>query len=307
MCACTDISVYTQTLRVYILLSGTYTNSHTEHKTPQTHTHTHTHTNKNTQVIAKKGLGEASSDEEDNAAAWVQRARKKQKEAAEKLAKKLAEQDEQEQEDYTSADLAGMKVLHDSSAFETGETVILTLADSRVLKRDFGNTEVNEDEDVLENVNLSEFEKTAIAKERAKKRAKYQGVDDDEFTEGGKSTNVLSKYDEFVVDGKKIGSKEDRKSIRLGAEGEIDLNKEERQKSIREKLMGGGSSGKIKTDLSVNIKEEASYLTAEEMAQVCVCVFMCICMLAEAGLSVNIKEEARFLTAEACVYICAFV
>jgi hypothetical protein len=168
-------------------------------------------------------------------------------------------------------------VLHDSSAFETGETVILTLADSRVLKRDFGSTEVNEDEDVLENVNLSEFEKTAIAKERAKKKAKYQGVDDDEFTEGGKSTKVLSKYDEFVVDGKKVGSKEDRKSIRLGHAGEIDLNKEERQKAIREKLLGG-ASGKIKTDLSVNIKEEASYLTAEEVAQVCVCIYMYICI-----------------------------
>lgn len=80
-------------------------------------------------------------------------------------------------------------------------------------------------QDVLENIALSEFEKTAIAKERAKKRHKYHGLDDDEFTESGKSKVMLSKYDDFTVDGKKISEKEDRRSIRLGQDGSMDHTK----------------------------------------------------------------------------------
>lgn len=225
-------------------------------------------------VMAKKGLGEVS-DDEDDVASWVSKARKKQKKAANDMARRMAEQDEQDEKDeYTSRDLKGMKVSllpsfyfpispspspfpippspphqlsthrmaicqqvqHEADTFKEGETVILTLADSRIVKREHGEGFVNDDEDVLENVNMSEFEKTAIAKEKAKKRAKYQNVDDDEFTAGGKSTNLLSKYDDFMVDGTKIGSKEDRRSIRLGDDGDLDLTKEQRQAVIRAKL-----------------------------------------------------------------------
>lgn len=98
-------------------------------------------------VLSKKGLGDVSDDEDDDIAAWVERSRKKQKLQAEKLAKQLQEQDEFEDDGaYGARDLAGMKVQHDSSAFEAGETVILTLADSRILKREHGNADVNSDE-----------------------------------------------------------------------------------------------------------------------------------------------------------------
>lgn len=150
------------------------------------------------------------------------------------------------------------QVLHEADNFQEGETVILTLADSRVVKRENGQGYVNEEEDVLENVAMSEFEKTAIAKERAKTRAKYMNADDDEFTAGGKSTNLLSKYDDFEVDGQKIGTnKEDRKSIRLGDKGELDLTKEERQAAIRAKL--SQAPGKVIVSLDMKIKEESDF------------------------------------------------
>ena len=61
-------------------------------------------------VMSKKSLGEA--DDDDDAAAWVSRARKKQKKAVDDMAKRMAELDEQDGEgDYTSNDLRGMKVL----------------------------------------------------------------------------------------------------------------------------------------------------------------------------------------------------
>ena len=149
-------------------------------------------------------------------------------------------------------------MLHEADNFQEGETVILTLADSRVVKRENGQGYVNEEEDVLENVAMSEFEKTAIAKERAKTRAKYMNADDDEFTAGGKSTNLLSKYDDFEVDGQKIGTnKEDRKSIRLGDKGELDLTKEERQAAIRAKL--SQAPGKVIVSLDMKIKEESDF------------------------------------------------
>ena len=136
-------------------------------------------------VMARKGLGDSSSDDEtiDNAASWVNRSREKQKELAEKLARKLQEQDEaaQEEEEYTSSDLRGLKVQHDADAFQEGETIILTLADKRVLKKDADDVDVNDEEDELENIHISELEKDKRAKEKAK-RPRNIATDDDEFT-----------------------------------------------------------------------------------------------------------------------------
>jgi U4/U6.U5 tri-snRNP-associated protein 1 len=136
-------------------------------------------------VMARKGLGDSSDDDDtiDNAANWVNRSREKQKEMAEKLARKLQEQDEaaQEEEEYTSSDLRGMKVQHDADAFQEGETIILTLADKRVLRKDGDDVDVNDDEDELENIHISELEKDKRAKEKAK-RPRNIAIDDDEFT-----------------------------------------------------------------------------------------------------------------------------
>ena len=119
-------------------------------------------------VMAKKGLGESSDDDDtvDNTASWVNRSREKQKEMAEKLARQLQEQDEAAQhvEEYSAKNLKGLKVQHDASSFEEGETIILTLADRRVLRKEGDDVDVNDDEDELENIHLAEAEKDARAK-----------------------------------------------------------------------------------------------------------------------------------------------
>ena len=83
-------------------------------------------------VMAKKGLGDASSDEEglDHAAKWVQRSRKKQQEAAERQAKKMQEEEEQAEQQaaesaayYNSNSLAGMKLSHEAGDFKEGVCV----------------------------------------------------------------------------------------------------------------------------------------------------------------------------------------
>ena len=72
-------------------------------------------------VMAKKGLGDAASDEEglDHAASGS-RSRKKQQEAAERQAKKMQEEEEQAEQQAASAtyyrldSLAGMKLSHEA-------------------------------------------------------------------------------------------------------------------------------------------------------------------------------------------------
>lgn len=47
-----------------------------------------------------------------------------------------AEQEERDREVYGEEDLRGMKVAHDTDAFEEGQDVILTLKDGRILDGD---------------------------------------------------------------------------------------------------------------------------------------------------------------------------
>ena len=79
--------------------------------------------------------------------------------------------------------------VHLTSSACTGETVVLTLADQRVVtgaRNAYGSAGVNDDEDELENVNIAEFQKTATAKARAAQKKYYDATDDSEFTgEGG--------------------------------------------------------------------------------------------------------------------------
>ncbi|ORY33488.1 SART-1 protein [Naematelia encephala] len=142
-------------------------------------------------------LGTQSKDDALDAKNWVKkqakRAKLREKELAERRRKEMEESD---QAVYDERDLAGLKVGHDTDAFETGEDVILTLKDSRVL---------GEDEDELQNVNLVDDAALKAAKERKRKaEAAYTGYDDDEFDENriGRKADVLSKYDDEYSGGK---------------------------------------------------------------------------------------------------------
>ncbi|CAK3987849.1 related to DNA binding SART-1 [Lecanosticta acicola] len=136
-----------------------------------------------------KGLGEADDDGDVDARTWLKQQKKRQKkiEQARKLEEELAAREQQAE--YTSRDLAGVKVGHEASEFDefTGEQV-LTLKDAAI-------GEESED-DELENADLRAKEKLEEKLRLKKKRPDYDP------TEQGENQNVLSKYDE-EIDGKK--------------------------------------------------------------------------------------------------------
>ncbi|EFR03938.1 hypothetical protein MGYG_06937 [Nannizzia gypsea CBS 118893] len=152
----------------------------------------------NAQRMAKlegKGLGEGGEDAELDTRSWLMQHKKKQKriekDRAKRLAEELAER-EQQMAEYTSKDLAGVRVAHEIGDFdefdETGEKV-LTLKD----------TTIDEDEEEgaeLENIQMREGEKTKERLALKKKRVAYDPNDMDG------SGAILSQYDE-EIDGKK--------------------------------------------------------------------------------------------------------
>jgi U4/U6.U5 tri-snRNP-associated protein 1 len=150
-----------------------------------------------------KGLGEAEADGDVDAKAWLMGQKKRQKKIDK--ARKLEEQQAAEEAaalaavQYTSKDLAGIKVAHDSSAFLDGDEQILTLKDATI-------DENEEEGDELENLDLREQEQLTDRLSLKKKR-NYDPNDDAEGEAG-----ILAQYDE-EIDGKK------RKRFTLDAEG----------------------------------------------------------------------------------------
>lgn len=139
-----------------------------------------------------KTLGDDTG--QDDARKWAKRLKRKQKEAAERIAKAQAEQDSNYQQDYNESHLSGLKVSHDMDDFVEGKEHILTLKDGGVL---------DDGDDELQNLDLAEDER---GKERAELRKgikahQYTGLDDEEFGADGeaKKPALLSKYDDELV------------------------------------------------------------------------------------------------------------
>ncbi|KAM0719521.1 hypothetical protein Q7P37_003651 [Cladosporium fusiforme] len=163
-----------------------------------------------------KGLGDADEAEELDTRAWLMQQKKRQKkiEKARKMEAELAEREREMQAEYTSKDLAGVKVAHEADQFDeiTGEQ-ILTLKDAEI------GAESEDDE--LENQELNAKEKLEEKLRLKKKRPDYDP------TEQGEAKGVLSKYDEeidgkqakrFTLDGK--GSTVEAKRRQVDANGE---------------------------------------------------------------------------------------
>ena len=135
-----------------------------------------------------KGLGDVEDNDVD-AKAWLKGSKKRQaridKERAEKLAAELTERERLAAIDYTSSDLAGVKVAHEVGDFEDGESEqILTLQDADVLRE-----EESDEGDVLENADI-------VARDKLKdkldlKKKKFYDVHDES---GEKS--LLGQYDD---------------------------------------------------------------------------------------------------------------
>ena len=160
-----------------------------------------------------EGRSISEQAEEENAASlsvadWVKRSRVKAVESEREREKRKALEaqrkfDEEDNNTYTSSNLKGLKVMHKTTAFESGAEVILTLADSKVLEIDeiTGRYKgINDDDDILENVNLIEEDKRMDRDKRAKRAARpvYSGLDDEEFDDMqfGQKKSILSHYDE---------------------------------------------------------------------------------------------------------------
>ncbi|KAH7321139.1 SART-1 protein [Stachybotrys elegans] len=157
-------------------------------------------------VLDGKGLGEADDGGDLDAKAWLlgQKKRQKKIDKARKLEEELAaaEAAAAAAVQYTSKDLAGLKVAHDTSAFLDGDEQILTLKDTTI-----GENE--EEGDELENLALREQEGLADRLELKKKMRGYN-PNEDEDGNGG----ILAQYDDEIY-GKQ------KKKFTLDADGVI--------------------------------------------------------------------------------------
>jgi U4/U6.U5 tri-snRNP-associated protein 1 len=138
-----------------------------------------------------KGLGDANEDEDMDAKTWLIKQKKRQKEIekARKLEQELAEAEAAAE--YSSKDLAGVRVGHEADAFEEGEEQVLTLKDTTI-------DENEEEGDELENLDLRAREKLSEKLELKKKKPVYNPNDIDETGE----KSILAHYDEEII-GKK--------------------------------------------------------------------------------------------------------
>ena len=156
-----------------------------------------------------KNLGDCDSD--DDARAWIDKSRhmEKEKKKAEERAKMLDQLDEEfgignlvkeeihsaRNTAYTEKNLKGLKVEHKIDKFEEGKTVVLTLKDRAVL---------DESEDVLVNVNITDEERYQRNILNKTKKPGYDAYDEDNYDEYGIPKKiVLEKYDEEIEGEKK--------------------------------------------------------------------------------------------------------
>ncbi|KAF4471453.1 U4 tri-snRNP-associated snu66 [Fusarium albosuccineum] len=149
-------------------------------------------------VLEGKGYGEADEGGDLSAKDWITGQKKRQKKIAKarKLEEELAAAEAAAAAaiQYTSKDLAGIKVAHDTADFLDGDDQILTLKDTKI--------EENEaDGDELENLNMREAEKLSERLDLKKKKPGYNPHDDEE--EGERS--ILAQYDDEI--GGKRGKK----------------------------------------------------------------------------------------------------
>ncbi|KAK1251067.1 hypothetical protein MKX07_005622 [Trichoderma sp. CBMAI-0711] len=144
-------------------------------------------------ILAGKGLGEEEQADLD-AKSWLlgQKKRQKKIDKARKLEEELAAAEAAAAAaiQYTSKDLAGIKVAHDSTAFLDGDEQILTLKDTTI-------DENEEEGDELENLNLREQEKLT---ERLDLKKKLKGYNPNDYNDG--EGTILAQYDE-EINGKK--------------------------------------------------------------------------------------------------------
>lgn len=158
-------------------------------------------------TLKGKGLGELDDEDEGDAKSWLKSMKKKQKKISESRKQQeeadAAAEAARKAADYSSKDLAGVKVGHDMSTLLDGDDQILTLKDSAVLGED-------DEGDELENLSLREQEKLNERLNLKKKRPVYDPNDIDDTGDH----SILAQYDE-EINGKK------KKTFNLDGKGTI--------------------------------------------------------------------------------------
>lgn len=156
-------------------------------------------------LASSRQLGTVDSDDE-SASAWIEKSRRmqKEKEEASKRAALLDDLDaefgvgslvDEEQKistaaAYSSADLVGLQVAHDSRRLAEGRDVVLTLEDRNVLDEEVGDT--------LVNVNMVDDERHEKNVQLRRKKVGYCPEENEEWDEEGNfvQRSLLSQYDE---------------------------------------------------------------------------------------------------------------
>ncbi|RMJ25630.1 hypothetical protein PHISP_03502 [Aspergillus sp. HF37] len=160
-------------------------------------------------------LGEAG-DADVDMKTWLTQAKKRQKKIEKERARKTAQELEERERaaEYTSADLAGVKVGHEVGDFGGGEDHVLTLKDTTV-------DENEEEGDELENLGLREQERVDERLESKKRRPAYDPTQE--------NLGILAQYDE-EIEGKK------RKRFTLDAQGSTVEERDEKHQDISDNL-----------------------------------------------------------------------
>ena len=244
------------------------------------------------QKLTGKSLGEQLVGEEmDSVAAWVgkhqgqeetrkekRKEMKAQRKAQSSLASRSARYDDEDAmgmglglglggDDEPPSELAGATVGHSVDDFKAGESVVLTLADQAVLGAagEGCGYALNEDEEMLENVNLSEDYRRRKAKaEAAGEGYKYNpyGADGSGKDAGfGGTGGVLGKYDDAA----------ERTTIRLDASGGVDEARQKKLAAIKARLAAtqAGATGEAHDLSNVGavrtIADGDDYMSREEV------------------------------------------
>ena len=178
------------------------------------------------QKLSGKSLGEQlAGDEMDSAAAWVAKSRNQEVDRKERrkearvrrpapsaLASQSARYDEEDELEQQSA-LAGAVVGHGLDEFKAGEDVVLTLADQQVVDTaEDGAYQLNEGDEMLENVNLTEDWRRQRNKDLASGAGHYNPYENDG------TSGVLGKYDE----------ERGRTTVQLDSSGGVDEAKQKK-------------------------------------------------------------------------------
>ncbi|XP_073043872.1 SART-1 family protein DOT2-like isoform X1 [Primulina eburnea] len=193
---------------------------------------------------------------------WVNWSRKlgerrtSEKERALQLSKVFEEQDNMNDEgsdddkimQHTAEDLGGVKILHGLDKVLEGGAVVLTLKDQNILV----DSDINQEVDMLENVEIGEQKRRDEAYRAAKKKT---GVYDDKFNdEPGFPKKMLPQYDDPVTE----------EGVTLDSSGRFTGEAERKLEELRKRIQGVPTSN-LNESLNSIGKISTDYYTEEEM------------------------------------------